>query len=37
MNCEVSELLGKTLVSITGANEGSDEIIFGWEQISHVS
>lgn len=28
MYCEVSELLGKTLVSITGADEGSDEIIF---------
>lgn len=28
MYCEVSELLGKTLVSITGAKEGYDEIIF---------
>lgn len=28
MYCEVSELLGKTLVSITGAKEGNDEIIF---------
>lgn len=28
MYCEVSELLGKTLVSITGADEGSNEIIF---------
>lgn len=28
MQCEVSELLGKTLVSITGAKEGNDEIIF---------
>lgn len=28
MCCEVSELLGKTLVSITGAKEGNNEIIF---------
>ena len=28
MYCEVSELLGKTLVSITGAKEGNNEIIF---------
>lgn len=28
MYCEVSELLGKTLVAITGADEGNDEIIF---------
>ena len=28
MYCEVSELLGKTLVAITGADEGNNEIIF---------
>lgn len=28
MYCEVSELLGKTLVAITGADEGRDEIVF---------
>lgn len=28
MHCEVSELLGKTLVAITGADEGNNEIIF---------
>lgn len=28
MNISINELLGKTIINITGANNGSDEIIF---------